>query len=96
MNSSSPKIQQDAWSILQEPAITVNQTSSYMLLLSALDSGWEIAEPVHLLFGNLPDYQWVFYFNLRHPSSELTCQLIVEESPELLRYIYEERLGIVI
>jgi hypothetical protein len=94
MLTSNSQIDPDLWNCLQEPVRPVNQSSSYMLLLSALDSGWEITQPVHLIIGTPPNYQWIFYFNLKLPTSDLTCQLIVEECPELLNFIYEEKLGI--
>jgi len=95
MLASNSKIDPEAWNCLQEPIRPASQSSSYMLLLSALDSGWEISEPVHLLIGTPPNYQWVFYFNLQLPSTDLTCQLVVEENPNLLQFIKDEKLGII-
>jgi len=92
MLTSNPGIYHDVWSFLQEPARPAINSSSYMLLLSALDSGWEITEPVFLQPGQSPDFQWVYQFNLQHPSNELTCQLIVEESPEANYFIYQEKM----
>lgn len=94
MLTSNSDLDPDVWSLLQEPARPATHSASYMLLLSALDSGWEISEPVHLISGKPPDYQWVYHFFLQLPSADLTCQIIVEESPEVNYFVYEEKLRI--
>ena len=92
MEISNPGTHHDVWSILQEPARPGINSSSYMLLLSALDSGWEITEPVILHPGQSPDFKWVYQFDLQHPTIDLQCQLILEESPETNYFIYQERM----
>jgi hypothetical protein len=81
---------ESVWNNLQEPARGLDLAPVYLLLLSALDGGWRVEEPVDLRYRWGDEGPRVYHFLLRPPLStgQLTKRLItVAETPEIQRFV---------
>jgi len=67
------------WSTLQESRIPSNFSSSYLLLLSALDKGWRIEESE--LVPSWDQHGVVYLVNLHLDTLGLNQQLILPQNP---------------
>ena len=81
------------WDKLQEPGRPARKPADYLLLLSALDEGWQIVETTRLLD---PDRQSGDYLlTLFHPTRLLLHQLTVSPIPEVEWMLKDEAMTII-
>jgi hypothetical protein len=70
------------WNRLQEPRQPVKAPAPYLLLLSALDTGWQILEPVRLEPSLEQNGQFVYHILLhRSPSPEIRILILPASHP---------------
>ena len=74
MNQTQPK-NELVWNIIQEPRCPAPQPASYMLLLSALDKGWEITRTE--LVPSWDQNGFVYLVTLQIPGTQHFQQLIL-------------------
>ena len=67
------------WNIAQEPRCHSYQPASYMLLLSALDQGWQIAKAE--VAPSWDQTEFVYLVTLRHTASFNSQELILSRNP---------------
>jgi hypothetical protein len=82
------------WNRLQEPARPGKFPPALLLLLAALDTGWQVLEPVRQGPGWQVEGEPVYHFLLlRAPSTGIRL-LTVPAGPEVARFLNEEGLKI--
>ena len=91
---SSPRLN-NPWEALQEPPHPANLDPRYGLLLAALDSGWQVEEPVYLRLWCSESGTPVFQFLLRHPISGQRHLAAVPAQWDVERFVRAERLRVV-
>ncbi len=81
------------WDKLQEPARPAQKPADYLLLLSALDDGWQVVETIRLLE---PDHQPGDYLlTLFHPTRLLIHQMTISPIPEVEWMLKDEAMTII-
>lgn len=83
-----PSDVQSPWDLMQEPARPARLSPAYLLLLSALDSGWEVAAPVQVQPGDPAAYAFI----LRRPNSPEPRRLCIPRCREVERFVRDEGL----
>lgn len=94
----SPELS-DHWDILQQPVCPSNVGPLYLLLLAALDRGWQVEEPVYLRSRWSDDGPRVYHFILNPipPTAGAPPRLIsVPEGPEVERFVREAGLSVTV
>jgi hypothetical protein len=82
---------ENRWNLLQQPVSPSSAVEPRCrLLLSALDQGWVVEEPVYFRPRWSEDGAWVFHFILKHRDPERTQLLTVSPSPQIEGLISEE------
>jgi hypothetical protein len=77
------------WATMQEPRCPAYVPTSYLLLLSALDSGWQVAR-IELA----PSWDQggsIYLVTLCHHSHKLSQQIILPKNPIVERLFFELR-----
>ncbi|MFZ6027688.1 MAG: hypothetical protein ACOYYS_08240 [Chloroflexota bacterium] len=82
------------WNRLQEPIYPSPLPQDYLLLLAALDTGWEIKGPVRLMTLAADADQDVYLFTLCHTQIAHTIQLGIPVGPVIENFLCEE--GVVV
>jgi hypothetical protein len=83
------------WNNLQEPSRPSRFTPGYMLLLAAVDTGWQISEPV-LAQPALPAHERCSYaFSLTNHLSSTSLQLVVPQCHDVEAFIRLEGLVVI-
>lgn len=83
------------WNNLQEPSCPTRFPPGYMLLLAAVDKGWQISEPVFAQSVLLDKKKCSYAFLLTHDCSTTTQQLVVPQCYEIDIFIRSEGLAVV-
>ncbi len=83
------------WNKLQEPIHHTDQPNDYLLLLTALDLGWEINSPVFACPPRDGSCSGQYYFSMRNPKCGRLNWLYLLMSAEMERYLQDECLQIV-
>ncbi len=95
MPSTDSDLREDNWQVLQQPDRPAGgMDSRFQLLLSALDSGWRIEEPVYLRPRWDEHGPWVYHFILRRSLLEAPRMISVPASPLVERFVRNEGLQI--
>ncbi len=81
------------WDYLQERRFTSTVSNSYLRLLAALDSGWEI-KSVGLVPATQPGEPKEFCFILARQEGKESRNLQLPQCKELAQYIAVERLSV--
>ena len=81
---------EQVWNTVQEPRCPVYMPTGYMLLLSALDKGWQI-ESVELT-PSWDQYGFVYLVTLRRPSHKYSQQIILPKNP-VVEYLLFDGAG---
>jgi hypothetical protein len=63
------------WSMVQQPRCAGHQSASYMLLLAALDKGWQVSKVE--LAPSWDQTGFVYLVTLRHANSQLAQEMIL-------------------
>lgn len=63
---------------------------TYRMLLSALDLGWQVEEPVYLRPRWYEGDQWVYHFILKQKQKDIPRLISARQSPAIERLILEE------
>ncbi|MBN1665870.1 MAG: hypothetical protein JW862_02235 [Anaerolineales bacterium] len=81
------------WNRLQEPPRPANLPTDFLLLMAALDTGWQIEGSVCLLpaFGGAQ--RDLYLFNLRQPTTGVQRQLSLKKHPRVEAFICQEGLA---
>lgn len=83
------------WNMLQQPRHASSDAhAAFRTLLSAIDQGWQVVEPVQVLPGGLSD-TWTYYFVLNHLESALYFQLFIPALPAVEGYIERNQLQVI-
>jgi hypothetical protein len=83
------------WNNLQEPSRPSRFTPGYLLLLAAVDTGWQVSEPV-LVQSVLPDHERCSYaFLLTNNHSTTSLQLVVPQCHDVDVFIRSEGLRVI-
>jgi hypothetical protein len=80
------------WNRLQEPSYPTLLPQDYLLLLAALDTGWEIRSPVRLVQLGDQVGDPAYLFNLRHKKVSHIVQLAIPVGPVIENFLCEEGL----
>ena len=74
----------------------VRENKRFGQLIKALESGWEIEEPVLLgaLWRTTPESDGACHFVLKHKGGEKTTLLSLQPSPELLIFLAENQINV--
>jgi hypothetical protein len=80
------------WNRLQEPIYPAQLPQDYLLLLAALDTGWEIQGPVHLIQLDDRVGDLAYLFNLGHKKVTDTVQLAISIGSVIENFLCEEGL----
>jgi hypothetical protein len=82
---------EDLWDLLQQPSCSwIEVDGNYLLLLSALDVGWYVEEPVYLQPRWGENSPLVYHFILRRPPFNQASLLIVPVNPEVDHLVRNE------
>jgi hypothetical protein len=93
--SIETKNQVDYWEVLQEPSISTSFPATFLLLLSALDTGWKLSGPI-LYFAPRADISaGQFQINLEQEESAASCSISIKKCPELEDFIQKEGIIVV-
>ncbi len=84
----------DIWSLLQQPACPAGMEPRYRLLLAALDTSWQIEEPVYLRPRWSETGPRVYHFILRRAPLDSPYLLSVPEGAEVERFVREAGLSV--
>ena len=80
------------WENLQEPCRPSGFPSAYMLLLAALDTGWNISGPVLMQSVLQNSDQWCYSFVLTNGNTSTSRQLIIPHSRHVEIFIRTQGL----
>lgn len=83
----------EAWNLLQEPARPTAEPR-YQLLMAALDTGWQVEEPVYLRPRWSEDGPRVYHFILRRPTQPTPRLLTVPASAAIEQFVCDEGLQV--
>ena len=83
------------WNNLQEPSRPSRFTPGYMLLLAAVDTGWDISEPVLMQLDSRDSDLCSYAFLLTNGNSTTPHQLVVPHCQDIELFIRSEGLAIV-
>lgn len=81
------------WNRLQEPPRPANLPTDFLLLMAALDTGWQITGSVRLLPASAGAKREVYLFDLRQPVTGGERQLSVKKHPRVETFICQESLA---
>ncbi len=94
MLANEPNEKEYIWNRLQEPARPVKFPAAYFLLLAALDTGWQVLEPVRLSSDWEPNGDLVYHILLHRSPSTGIRLLTVSAGPEIEQFLREEDLKV--
>jgi hypothetical protein len=78
---------EQVWNTVQEPRCPVYMPTGYMLLLSALDNGWQIADVE--LTPSWDQNGFVYLVTLRRSSHKFSQQIILPHNPVVECLLFE-------
>jgi hypothetical protein len=82
------------WNRIQEPARPSGQSADLMRLLSALDSGWTIANPVTLIACEDDFGGQAFEITLYHFLTKETLELLLARQESVERFLQAENVTV--
>jgi hypothetical protein len=85
---------ENIWNRLQEPKRHAKSPAMYLLLLAALDTGWQVLEPVRLSLAREPGEGPVYHFLLHRGLSTEIRLLTIPCDQEINHYIKDEGLQV--
>jgi hypothetical protein len=82
---------QESLHVFEKPGYFYNSShESYRMLLSALDLGWYVEEPVYLRSRWNQEGEKVFLFILKHHSRSEPALITTRRTPEIERLVMKE------
>jgi len=87
MLNTTRSTMENVWNTFQEPRCSTYLPSSYMLLLSALDQGWQVIKVE--LSPSWDQYGFVYLVSLKHPSHQ-QIQLLIMPRNSLVANLLQE------
>ncbi len=75
------------WSMVQQPRCAGHQSASYMLLLAALDKGWQVSKVE--LAPSWDQTEFVYLVTLRHASSQVSQEMILPRNKSVEDLLHE-------
>ena len=94
MSLAKAIVSEELWNQLQQPTRPSEVEPRYRLLLSALDMGWEVEEPVYLRARWGEGSSRVYHFILRHHASAMPRLVTVPEGSEVAHFVRREGLKV--
>ncbi len=82
------------WNSLQEGAVRSGTSTAYLLLLSAVDQGWIIRQPVRKYLNPIHPERPSYHISLERNPGRQKRELAVPHSYELEKYLAEEQIAI--
>ena len=77
--------------LLEQPgSLLWSAKESHRVLLTALDSGWQVEQPVYLRLRNQDKGPWVYHFILRREYRNQTQRLAIYQNREIDKLIYQQ------
>jgi hypothetical protein len=89
-----PTTPQPAWEALQQPIHPGSLPGGYLRLLSALDTGWTVQEPVIFSPAFYPGLNGTYEFTLENPLDNSTQFVEVQASAEVGDLLRREHLHV--
>lgn len=83
------------WDQLQQPVRPSQVNKRYLLLLAALDTGWQIDAPVVCRPRTGTDAPALFHVILRHAIVDSTRLLLVPDSADMQRFVRDEGIAVI-
>ena len=83
------------WEKLQDFSRAGLYPADYLLLLGALDTGWNVVEPVKVFISSDQKQSGTYLFNLRHPANRHLRYLKIQEHAAIHDLIKEEKWKVV-
>jgi hypothetical protein len=83
---------EQVWNTMQEPRCPIYMPTGYMLLLSALDNGWQIVQ--HELAPSWDQNEFIYLITLRHQSGNYTQMIVPRNSAAIENLIQEYALPV--
>ncbi len=84
----------DRWNQIQESARPSPVGAQFRLLISALDLGWRVEEPVYLRPRWAEDSSRVYHFILKRSPASPPKLVTVPEGPEVQRFVHDQGLRV--
>lgn len=79
---------EDRFTILDEPVnVIYPYAESYILLVAALDSGWQVKEPIRLSPSELTKGKLLSQFRLKQPLFREVCFITCYWTPEIEQFV---------
>lgn len=78
MLTTTPNRMENVWNTFQEPRCPAYLPNSYMLLLSALDQGWQVIKIE--LVPSWDQHGFIHLITLKHPTNQNTQELILPQN----------------
>ncbi|HWQ83234.1 MAG TPA: hypothetical protein VN363_01635 [Anaerolineales bacterium] len=82
------------WNILQEGAVRNGSSAAYLLLLSAVDQGWSIRQPVRVFPNPVHPEIPSCHISLERKPGRQTRELAIPFSAELETYLTAEQIAV--
>ena len=86
---------QDAWNNLTQASRPTKTPLPYLLLLSAIDAGWMIVEPVYYALNCRSEYPKVITFTLKHPNNPCFQVLFIPFSNSIKSFIQDQAISVI-
>jgi hypothetical protein len=85
----------DYWEVLQEPSVSTRIPATFLLLLSALDTGWRLSGPI--LYSTPPSDEspGKFRIHIEQEESEASCSIMINQCQEVEDFIRREGILVV-
>ena len=82
------------WNVLQEGAVHSGASTAYLLLLSAVDQGWSIHQPVRKYLNPIHPETPSYHISLERSPGRQKRELALPYSHDLEKYLTEEQIAI--
>lgn len=94
MNLRFESYDEARWNQLQQPIRSTYVSSPYLLLMAALDQGWQVNEPVQHVPRNHPDCAPAYRFILLNGVDGRSLYLTIPAGMEIEHFISQEQLRV--
>ena len=82
------------WDILRGGPLPEGTSAGYLLLLSAIDLGWQIRQPVRLVPNPIHPERFGYRFSLERQPGRQKRELALAYSPDLENYLADEHFAV--
>ena len=83
------------WNNLQQPLhASSGIPASFRFLLTAIDQGWQVEEPVEVMVATQGN-AWIYSFVMTHPISGHACRLYASATQEIERLVEQNHYQVI-